>query len=351
LVLKTATGVQILPRAGASIQLSNLPGGMLTKPTLVLKISPQGSGDASIRTSYQTAGMTWRADYNLILDANDQSADLGAWVSLLNLSGKSFESANLKLIAGDVQRVQSTPQFEGRIRALASKEADAAPGFEQRAFFEYHIYSLPRPTDIPNNSTQQIALFPTAQGIGVEKVLVYYGAQDLFGWHYGDSPFTDRNLGNSSNKKVDIYLKFKNSAENKLGLPLPAGKIRVLKADDKDDSLEFIGEDLIDHTAKDETLLIKLGSSFDVVGERTQSDFSIDLAAKRITESYKIILRNHKDTEQKVIVKENLFRWSNWEITQKSDEFEKQDSRTVLFPVTVKPNGEKVISYTVKYSW
>jgi hypothetical protein len=150
---------------------------------------------------------------------------------------------------------------------------------------------------------------------------------------------------------VDVYVRFKNEEENNLGMPLPAGKVRVYKMDDADGTLEFVGEDLIDHTPRDEEVLIKVGQSFDVVGERTQTDFTMDTRAHVITESFRIQVRNHKDVEQKVIIRENLFRWSQWEITQTSDEFEKVDSRTIHFPVSVPADGEKTVTYTVKYTW
>lgn len=223
-------------------------------------------------------------------------------------------------------------------------------GFQEKSFFEYHLYTLPRRTDILKNSTQQITLFPTARDVDVEKVMVYYGLPDARHWIFPE-PQADRNLGNQSNKKVDVYIRFQNEEDNNLGMPLPSGKVRVYKQDDADGTLEFIGEDLIDHTPRDEEVLIKIGQAFDVVGERTQTDFSADYNGHWIKESIKLNLRNHKDEPVKVIVKENLYRWVNWEIQQKSHEFEKVDARTVHFTVTVPPRGEQTITYTVRYSW
>jgi hypothetical protein len=167
---------------------------------------------------------------------------------------------------------------------------------------------------------------------------------------YG-GPATDRNFGNQSNKKVDVYLSFKNREENKLGIPLPAGKVRVAKLDSADQSLEFVGEDLINHTPKNENIQLKLGSAFDVVGERRQVDFKIDTAGKTMEEEIEIKVRNHKDEAVTVIVKENLYRWTNWTITKKSQPFEKFDARTAHFPVKIAKGGEVVVRYTVRYSW
>lgn len=351
MVLKTAAGTQLIPRGSPRVTLGELPGGLITKPTLVWKVNATSAGKHRVRTTYQTAGITWRSDYNLILNGKDTAADLGAWVTLMNLSGSSYKSALLKLIAGDVQRVQpAQPLYRREARQLMTADAAAPQGFEEKPFFEYHLYSLPTRIDVLSNSTQQIMLFPTAKDLKVEKVLLYNGLPQGFYWNF-DAPQMDRNFGSSSNKKLDVYVRFENKENNKLGIPLPRGKMRVYKQDEADGSLEFIGEDLIDHTARDEKVLIKLGQSFDVVGERTQTNYTVDANAHRITETFKIQLRNHKDAAQKVLVKENLYRWVNWEITQKSDAFEKADARTIHFNVDVPARGEKTLTYTVTYTW
>jgi hypothetical protein len=162
---------------------------------------------------------------------------------------------------------------------------------------------------------------------------------------------TDRNFGVQSNPKVDIYLRFKNKKEIGMGMPLPSGRIRVSKLDPADSTLEFIGEDVIDHTPKDEEVLIKLGSAFDVVGERKQTDFAVDTSRKTMDEKIEIKVRNHKDEKVKVIVKENLYRWATWTIPQKSHEFEKVDARTIHFPVEIEKDGEVTIHYSVHYTW
>ncbi len=351
LVLRTEDGLRIVNGMGSSIQLGDLPEGFLTKPTLLWKIGTTSPGEHTIRTTYQTAGITWRSDYNLVLNQEENLGDLGSWVTLLNLSGASYKNARLKLIAGDVQRVQPyepKARYAGR---AAPEMALADAGFEEKAFFEYHLYTLPRRTDILMNTTQQITLFPTARDVGVEKILVYYGLPEASHWGYWAEPMNDRNFGNQSNPKVDVYVRFKNEKANNLGMPLPKGKVRVYKQDEADGTLEFVGEDLIDHTAKDEKVLIKLGQSFDVVGERTQTDFTLDSGRKTMTESFRVQIRNHKDAEQRVVIKENLYRWSGWEIVKHSDPFEKIDARTIHFEVTVPPNGDKTVTYTARYQW
>jgi hypothetical protein len=227
--------------------------------------------------------------------------------------------------------------------------AAADGGFEEKAFFEYHLYTLGRPTTLPDNSTKQIELFPTARKVPCEKVMVYYGLGSRYP-AYG-SPMTDRNFGLQSNPKVDIYLKFKNEKAIGMGMPLPSGRIRVSKLDPADETLEFIGEDAIDHTPKDEQVLIKMGSAFDVVGERKQTDFAVDSNRNWMDETVEIKVRNHKEEKVKVIVKENLYRWTNWQITKKTHEFEKIDSRTIHFPIEIDKDGEATIRYTVHYTW
>ena len=205
-------------------------------------------------------------------------------------------------------------------------------------------------TTLPDNSTKQIELFPAARRVPCEKLLVYYGAP---GGYRGflSSPATDRNYGVQSNRKVDVYLQFKNAENNNMGMPLPAGRVRVSKQDPADQTLEFIGEDIIDHTPRNENLLLKLGSAFDVVGERRQVDFKVDTTRKTMTEEIEVKLRNQKKERVEVMVKENLYRWINWNITQRSHEYRKDDSRTVVFPVTIAPGAEATVRYTVHYTW
>ena len=345
--------IQTLPH-NAGVRLPQLPGGLITRPTLVWDVAASRPGAHKTRVSYQASGITWWADYNLTYsEGRNASAchlDVGAWVSIINQSGASYTDAKLKLVAGDVQRVapmgHMLPQT---LAARASVAEDRATGFEEKAFFEYHLYTLGRPTTLPDNSTKQIELFPMARRVPCEKTLVYYGAVPAYG--FGPSPAIDRNYGIATNRKVDVYLGFKNAKAQNMGMPLPAGRIRVNKQDAADGTLEFIGEDKIDHTPQDEKVQIKLGSAFDVVGERKQLNFTVDTSRKNMTEEIEVRLRNHKKEPVTVIVKENPYRWTNWQITAKSHDFEKQDSRTVHFPLKIAAGGETVLRYTVHYSW
>jgi len=353
IVLKRDDGsIQTLPH-NAGVRLPELPGGLITRPTLVWDVNASRAGNHATRVSYQTTGITWWADYNLTYqegsDANSCRLDVGAWVSIVNKSGASYTDAKLKLVAGDVHR----PQPQGRAyaapaaqRAMAMEMSDK--GFEEKSFFEYHLYTLSRPATIADNSTQQMELFPAARGVACEKTLVYYGAADAR--PYG-SPATDRNYGIQSNRKVDVYLGFKNAKEQNMGMPLPAGRIRVSKLDSADQTLEFIGEDVIDHTPRNENVLIKMGAAFDVIGERRQVSFNVDTSRKTMTEEIEVKLRNQKKEAVTVMVKENLYRWTNWQITGKSHDYRKNDARTITFPARIAAGAETTVRYTVTYNW
>ena len=336
----------------ASVRFPDLPGGLNTRPTLVWDISSPSAGTQKTRVTYQTGGVTWWADYNLIFnegaDANSGLLDLSAWVSIINQSGATYDNAKLKLIAGDVNRVQ--PQNDIRVRrevmAMAKGAMEDNAGFAQKDFFEFHLYTLGRPTSLPNNSTKQIELFDQAKQIPAKKVLTYYGAPQPY---FYPTPYTDRNMGVAMNTKVDVNLEFKNDKQYGLGVPLPAGRLRVSQLDKADGSLEFVGEDKIDHTPKDEQVHIKLGSAFDVVGERRQVNFSVDTAGKVMEEEIEVKLRKAQAVD--VVVKENLYRWSNWKVVTKTNEFQKEDARTINFPVKVPKDGETVVRYRVRYTW
>lgn len=355
LVLRRPDGtIQTLPH-NAGVKLPEIPGGLITRPTLVWDIAANRAGGHQTRVSYQTSGITWWADYNVTYadgeNANQCRLDVGAWVSILNQSGASYPDARLKLVAGDVHRVQTAGRTSAardmpRAAALESRAA----GFEEKTFFEYHLYTLGRSTSVPDNSTKQIELFSTARGVPCEKTLVYYGL-DTPRYGFSSNPVTDRTHGVQSNRKVDVYLTFRNAQSENMGMPLPSGRIRVSKLDAADKTLEFIGEDTIDHTPRDEKVQIKLGSAFDVVGERRQVNFSVDTSRRTMSEEIEVKLRNQKKESVTVIVKENLYRWVNWTIVHKTHDYQKEDARTVHFPVKIAAGAEATVRYTVNYSW
>ena len=353
LVLQQSDGSVRIVESHAGIRLPGLPGGLIAKPALVWHLDATHSGVHRTRFSYQTGGMTWWADYNLAYSEPSPGAcrvDVGAWVTLVNQSGATFRDARVKLVAGDVHRAPTRSYAAGNMAMPESRAAKVADGFAEKAFFEYHLYTLGRATSLEQNSTKQIELFPRAPGVSCEKKLVYQGQAGI--WPYGGSPVLDRNYGIASNGKVDIYLRLRNSGANGLGVPLPAGRVRVSRVDEADGALEFIGEDAIGHTPRGETVRLKLGSAFDVVGERRQLDFRLDSAARWMEEDIEVRVRNQKPEQSvDVVVRENLYRWTNWKVTRRSQDFTREDARTIDFPVRIAPKGEAVVRYTVRYTW
>jgi len=350
LVMQREGGVDMVPQSTSAITLGELPGGLRTRPTLLWNVNSPKAGRHQVRMGYQTDGLTWRSDYNITLNSANTKADLSAWVTLLNVCGRSFDKANLKLIAGDVQRIQPNMQRFPRTAMMAKgMMADEAAGFQEKSFGEFHLYTLPRPIDLPHNASEQISLFPSVAAIPVEKLLVYEGA--TMGWNGGGQPIDVREFGQVGSTKVDIYLRLTNDKTSNLGMPLPAGKMRVFQRDEADGSLEFIGEDVISHTPRDEKVLIRLGSAFDVIGERTQTDFKVDRARRQINESFKIEIRNRKDTPVTVLVREPLYRWSHWQISANSLPFEKINASTAQFTMDAAPNAVQTLTYTVQYTW
>lgn len=347
-------GVEVLNSTQA-ISFPTLPGGLMTKPTLAWKVSSDKGGKQDVRVSYQTEGITWWADYNLVFEegktANAGKLDVSAWVSILNQSGGTYNDATLKLIAGEVHRAQPpryprSDMFAERASMAKSEES----GFQEKSFFEYHLYTLGRPATIPDNSTKQLELFPTARGIACDKILVYNGLSEMYPW-MGSEPANDQNYGLQTKKDVDIYLRFDNSEKKGMGMPLPAGRIRVSKLDPADGSLEFIGEDTIKHTPREEEVLVRLGKAFDVVGERKQVDYNVDSGRRTMTETIEIKVRNRKQETVEVVIQERLYRWTNWEIIKPSKEFKKLDAGTIQFPVKIEKDGEAGVRYTVRYTW
>lgn len=348
LVLKTDKGNIRSIGYYAGIIFPDLPDGLRTQPTLIWDLYSPAAGNQTIELSYQTEGMTWWTDYNVTYDeSNACKMDLSSWVSIINQSGASFNNAKLKLIAGDVNRAQPDVEYVRVTGSRLGAEAMMDKGFEEKSFFEYHLYTLGRPADLPNNSTKQLELFPSVNNVQCNKELVFDASSQFYGY-YGIN--TNEGYGKNSSGDVNVYLRFANEEKNALGIPLPAGRIRVNQRD-TDGSLEFIGEDIIDHTPKDQDVLIKMGNAFDIKGERKQTNYKIDTNKKELTESFEITLKNHKDEVADVVIRENLYRWSNWKITRKSHDFEKQDSRHVHFNVKVPANGEVKVTYTVEYDW
>jgi len=343
IVISGQDGLSMIVRPNNINQITfdKTPEGLITKPTLVWEIENNKEGKHLTELSYLTGGIGWLAEYVTVLDKDDKKVSLDGWVSINNTSGASYKNAKLKLIAGDVKRAQ--PEINGLAFAGAVREeSKAAPQFQEKAFFEYHMYTLQRKATLKDNQTKQISLL-SANNIPVEKLFVY-DPVDYYGWnwyYYDDNQTTKE-------QKVKVKIEFTNSKQNNLGMPLPKGKIKVYKKDD-DGSLQFVGEDMIDHTPKDEMVRLYLGDAFDVVGERKRVNYrESDHWAE---ETFEISLRNHKESDIKVNVIEHMWRHTNWKIITKSHEFTKKDAQTIEFKVPVVKDTETKVAYTVRYWW
>ena len=316
--------------------LPSLPDNLVSKPTLVWLLRNAIAGPQRVEASYLTGGITWKADYVMVINAADTKSDVTGWVTIDNRSGATYGNASLKLVAGDVNRA-----VEGRraarmmdVAAKAASNQEAARDFKTEGFFEYHLYTLDGRTTIKDNQTKQLTLMAAAD-VPVVKQLIYYGAQDYYRTSYG-MPM--------SNQKVGVYFDIKNSKENGLGLPLPKGKIRVYKAD-ASGSQQFVGEDWIDHTPRDERVKIKMGDAFDVVGERTQKEWR-KIASNLYEVEWEISLRNHKKEDQTVTVIEPVP--GDWQVLTSTHAWEKPEAHTLKFQVPVVKDGASKLTYRVR---
>jgi len=343
IVLQKADGGIVVVRKDAVREFGfpRLPEGLITKPTLVWKLRAAKEGTHTVEVTYLTEGLNWRADYVLLLAEDDKSFDLDGWVTLENQSGATYEEAKLKLVAGEVHRVP-TPKVMMVRGAEVPKPAPLEVA--ERPFFEYHLYEVERPVTIRDRQTKQIE-FVTASDVPAEKFYVYDGSKTQY---WGRGPVTEPEYGVTSVEEVMTMLEFRNE-EDGLGVPLPGGRVRVYKRD-VDGSLQFVGEDEIEHTPKGERVRLYLGGAFDIVGERKQTDFR-KLDKRAIEESFEITLRNHKDEDVEVRVVEHLYRWKEWTITRATMDYIKLDADTIEFRVPVEAQGEATVSYTVQYRW
>lgn len=314
--------------------LPELPGNLIAKPTLVWLLNSTPAGPQTIEASYLTNAITWQADYVAVLNADDTKADLSGWVSIDNQSGATYTNASLKLVAGDVNRVQPKVMRRQMMAMAEMAAAPPAPQFEEESFFEYHLYSLDRQTTVKDNQSKQMTLL-SASDIPITKRLIFEGNQAYYIQSYG-SPLPSQ--------KVSVLLEIANAQKNNLGMPLPKGTVRVYKADAQG-SLQFIGEDRIEHTPKDETVKIKMGEAFDVVGERRQTQFQ--RISKTVSEvAWEISLRNHKDEAVTVRVNEPMA--GDWEVLSASHQHKKPDAHTLRFEVPIPEDSEVKVSYRVR---
>jgi hypothetical protein len=327
----------------------DLGNDTILKPAFNWLLQSDMAGRFDAEVGYITGGFDWSASYNLVSPEKGDMVDLVGWITMNNQSGKTFENAKIKLMAGDVNKIQpAMPMaFGGLARRSAMKAAmdENGPAVSEKAFDEFHLYSIARPTTLHDHETKQVE-FVHAEKMYAPTIYVYDGAAgyQFYGLNY------DQGWGQTDNKKIIVQREFKNAETNQLGIALPKGKLRFYRRDDGG-QLQFVGENEIDHTPRNETIRVTTGNAFDLVGERKQTNFRVDTADKWIDETFEIKLRNRKKEPVEIRVVEHLYRWSNWNITAKSDDFVKKDSQTIEFRVPVKPDEEKTLTYTVHYSW
>jgi hypothetical protein len=317
------------------LAFSELPPNLIAKPTLVWLVDSRAP-DQSIEVTYLAQAMSWSADYVLVLDEKEASGGLVGWVTLINNTGTSYRSAALKLVAGDVNRVQPEAYGGARMKTMAMA-APAAPSFREEGLLEYHLYTLGRPTDVLDKEQKQVTLLEAA-GVGIAKKLIFNGQPYWYQSRFGELV---------KNQKVGVYLDFQNSTQNHLGMPLPKGTVRVYKADTSG-AKQFVGEDAIDHTPRDERVRIKAGEAFDVVADRKQMKWSA-LGDCSSESAWSVELRNHKDEDVRVEVREPA--GGDWQIVNSSHRAEKDDATSFHFDVPVPKNGKTQLTYTVRVRW
>jgi hypothetical protein len=328
-------GLVMLPNVNKyRFSVDYLPEGLITQPTLVWTVDSNSSGKQDVEISYQTKGMNWHAEYVAVLNEDDTALDLNSWVSVDNNSGATYRNAKLKLVAGDINLIQDY-QIRGGLDNLYAmdKSSVSEQQFEEKEFFEYHIYNLQRATTIANNETKQISLFEVSNVSASKKF--YYGSRSNR-WYWNQS----------GQKKIAVIVEFENSEEYGLGVPVPKGKVRVYKSDGE--SLEFVGEDLVDHTPRNEKVKLKIGDAFDVLAEEVQTE-NTQISSKVWEQEFEITFKNRKKEDIEIEVERNL--GTNWEILKSSLEYKKMDAFRITFNVPVKADSETKLTFRVRYRY
>ena len=327
-----------------------LAGDGILKPTLTWQIGAASAAKFEAELGYITGGLSWQAAYNLVAPEKGDTLDIVGWVTVNNQSGKQFDRAAIKLMAGNVNKLQpDRGVMDTRARGVMMAMAAEAAPVSEKAFDEFHLYSLARAVTLRDKETKQVE-FMRATGVKAPVIYVYDGAAAM-GRSFGNM-IRDPGYGTQAgNKKVWVMREFRNSEDNRLGLPLPKGRMRFYRRDEADGRIEFTGENELDHTAKNEWLRIYTGDAFDVVGERVRTDFQGNNRQDFAEEAFEIKLRNRKAEPVTVRVVEHLYRWTNWTVLTKSDEFTKKDAQTIEFSVTLPPDQERSITYRVRYDW
>jgi hypothetical protein len=345
MVIKTDDGRIVLSPTG-TVEVLEVPAGLISRPTLMWDLLAESSGSHDIELAYLTNQIDWSADYVLTLAADDKKADLNGWVTINNRSGATYDNATLKLIAGDVRRIVG---FQGGgfggAAPRSGMDMKSSEGFREETLFEYHLYTLQRPATVRNNEQKQISLL-TASDVDVSKELILEGQKSIW-MGYGNQYRPGEGYASDPKIKVNVLVKIKNSEKNRLGVPLPKGRVRVYKRD-ASGQVQMLGEDSIDHTAREESVSLYIGDAFDVVGERKRTSFR-RISGNIVEEDFEIKVRNRKKTVESIRVIEHA--WSDWKILAESMKSTKLDSNTFEYLVTLKPDEERVITYTVQTRW
>jgi hypothetical protein len=316
------------------IVLSQIPEGVSLQPALLWLLENKLAGPQKLEATYLTAGLNWKADYLAVLHPSGSQADLSAWVTLENRSGGTYRNAQLKLVAGDVQRVREERMADRAAPRMAVAAKEGAPQFSEEAFFEYHLYSLDRVTTLRDNETKQMLLFSAPQ-VPVNRLYILPG-QPQFYWSRYDA--------RGQKQKVGVFLELTNRPENRMGMPLPRGTVRVYQ-EDKDGTLQFAGEDRIDHTPRNEKVKVKIGEAFDVAAEKVQTDFK--QPENRVNEvTFEVTLRNQKNEDIKVFVEETIP--GDWEMISKTHSYDKLQANLIRFIVPVAKGQEAKVRYKVR---
>ena len=320
------------------IAFPEVPANLIAKPTLVWLLDSTAAKQ-KVEVTYLTRGMGWKTDYVFTLNDKDDLGDLTGWVTLTNGTGAAYENAKLKLVAGNVQHFSPPSYYPSGYATASAAPASPPPPpkFAEEGFFEYHLYTLNQPTTILDNEQKQVTLLE-GKDVKVEKKLIFYGADYYYRGSYGQV---------ESNKKVGVYLDIQNKETNHLGIALPKGIVRVYKAD-KSGAKQFIGEDQIDHTPRDEKIRIKMGEAFDLVADRKQTDWK-PFGACVSESAWEISVRNHKDSAETVEIYEPA--GGDWEIVSSSQPATKKDQWTFTFDVKVAAKGETKVKYRVRIRW
>jgi len=343
-------------------QLPGLPlfpsatDGLLLKPTLRWQIQSEKPEHFAAELAYITGGLDWDATYNIVVPNNtnvaaDEKADVLGWVTIHNLSGTDFPAARIKLMAGDIAKIRNQPRAYDMVAfAGATQSVNVQPGVTQKPFDDFHLYDLHRTVALHDGETKQVQ-FLDVSGVTVHRSYVYSGASTQLQPEYYGNINQQQGYGlDNDNTQVRIEEEIKNSTANHLGMPLPAGRMRLYRRD-ADGQMEFVGENLIRHTPAEQTVRLITGAAFDIKGSRRQTDFNADYQRREIHESFEIRVTNQKDQPVDVTIVERLYRGVNWEILSKSSDYTKRDSQTIEFPVTIPAKGESTVTYTVRYTW